>query len=179
LVSIFFTATLRERRGNLASIKKIEVKEFQQKLTDEGVAFFGVVVMDEERIGVFQNKGDGELTKVKINEKEKEDEFKKRVKEFYEENPAIFTSETYFLVEELTTLQETEDIFRLKVGAGESLLQTFFHERTTPLHEIERRKMAPKYFIVRNEEEKEEILKKEEKEWKRYNVYSSLDDFSL
>lgn len=159
----------------MASIKGISVQDFRQYETRRGIAYEGNLFMDGKGIGNFENSGDGGMTSTWI-QKEKREEFQKRITSYFEEVPHAYQTEESF-IEELISLFEYEKMF-LKHNPP-ILFVGYTYDSFTPLEELNYDGLAPTYLAFQSDAHMTKGLQERKETWKRNFVFKSKKDFDM
>lgn len=152
----------------MASIKGIQLKQFQQMETRRGIAYTGTFVMEEQKVGSFENNGDGGMTSVWI-EPPYQTSFQERLADYF---GAKEVDEEAF-VEALISLHEAEEVY--KQQGKPILLETYSYDDDTPYEELTWDTLGPVFYTPPSEKALEMLIK--ELKPKKYHVYRSLEDF--
>ena len=159
----------------MASIKGISMQDFKEYETRRGIAYEGNLFMDEKAIGSFENSGDGGMTSTWI-EKEKREEFQKRITSYFEEVPHPYPTEESFILE-LSSLYEDEQIF-LKHNPP-ILFVGYKFDSFTPLEELDESVLTPTYVIFQSDAHMAKGLQERKENWKQTFVFKSKKDFEM
>lgn len=162
----------------MASINGIALKAVKSFQTMDGVGFTSNVYIGNKKIGTAGDGGYGGEVELYIDREHRED-YSKRVKEYYEKNPAEFNGETWF-INELYELWETEKTFKSNSKKGFPILIAMsYHKRNAGIDEIfDGGGYKPDSMVgVQTEKSvKEQIVKNKPVE---YKIYRAAADFSL
>lgn len=160
----------------MASIRGISINQYVECGTETGMYFMGFIHMDGEKIGIFENEGDGGSTLFDFDSEEAAVEFEKRVRLYFEDHPALLDNSEGFIIELLDLLEaEREFIKRSHEAKGPFILiQANTYNRNSSIEDIT--ELSSSYHTLLKEEELEQF--KERIGALEYCVFRNLTDFA-
>ena len=162
----------------MATIKGIGMKAVKTFKTWDGVGFTANLYMDNKKIGIAQDEGHGGEVEFHILKPEHREEYSRRVKEYYEENPSSMNNE-YDFINELYEAWETEKTFKSNTKKGFPItIQMSFHKRTDGVEQMFEGGYKPDIMVgVRNES----IVQAQLDEHKpvEYKIFRTAEDFNM
>lgn len=162
----------------MATLKGIGLKAVKTFTTGDGLGFTSNLYIDNKKVGIAEDKGQGGEVEFHILKPEHREEFSKRVKKYYEENPAEFDGE-YDFINELFEAWETEKQFKASAKKGFPILIAMaFDKRTDDIGaRFEGGYKSPIMVGVRDESIIQEQL--DEHKPVEYKVFRQLSDFDM
>jgi hypothetical protein len=171
----------RKRESKMASLCGISIEAYEDYVTRSGVAYSADLYMGGNKIGFFENKGDGGMTHIFV-EKEFREKFAQAVARYFSLYPAYSQTQEDF-IEELIILHENEELYK-EIGKGKVMVEIYRYDRMTPADEKEWKSfddLDPKIYLLDDESHITYLLGKLEKENQKpshYYVYRKISDFS-
>lgn len=160
----------------MASIRGISIHHYVECGTEIGIYFMGFIHMDGEKIGTFENEGEGGSTLFDFDSEEAAAELEKRVRLYFEDHPAILNNSEGFIIELLDLLEaEREFIKRSQETKGPFILiQANSYTRNSSIEEIT--ELSSSYHTLLKEEEIEQF--KERIGALEYYIFRDITDFT-
>lgn len=165
----------------MASLNGVTMTNYVSYETDRGIAYSAYLHINEEKIGAFENKGDGGCTNILISPEYRQ-LFAEKVKEYFTSKPS-YSEEQEDFIEELINLFELEEAFLEKEGE-KVLVETYRYPRTTPLSDRNIRSyddIDPNIYFLNSIAHVDILLQKLKEDGltiSHYEIYQKQEDFT-
>lgn len=159
----------------MASINGVALKAVKSFVAMEGIGFTSNVYIDNKKVGAAGDGGYGGNVEIAIEPKYRE-EFAKRVKVYFEKNPAIFSGDEWF-INELYEMWENEKHFKKNSKKGFPILISMTYRKRNEESPLDRHFKPDVMVSVATESDIEYNLKNYEPV--EYKVFRKLEDFNI
>lgn len=159
----------------MASIRGVSIEHYVESETDRGIYFMGSILLEGQKIGTFENEGEGGGTEFYFDSKDAEFEFARLIEHYFQDNPASLDNMEGFILE-LLDLMEAEREFIKRTQRYSSpfiLVQANTYSRTSTFEDIT--EIASSYYSLHNENEL--MALQNQINAVEYNIYRNLNDF--
>lgn len=142
----------------MAIIRGISIDQYVELPTDCGIYFMGLILIDNVKVGTFENDGEGGVTAFQIDSMEYEVEMDRRISKYFLDYPATLNDREGFMIELLDLMEAERQFIKLSYQLDQPFLmiQSNSYSRTSTIEDIT--EISTTYHVIHNDSELQLLL---------------------